>query len=128
MDYVQVMAMLPEILLDWLTDSFLEEIPSEMTTAEDMDNAAKLMLKLSSSYSYLCALLSYAKFETRNVKRCGDKEDYEDMVDKKEAIQNILDAVKQQYNAISRVVTIRIENNRELQMNTNGYIARRDQP
>ncbi len=122
MDYLKLLRMDPAELLNWLTKEFSVQIPGEILTAEDMDNAAKTLLQLSNAYSYLCTLLSYAKIETRQQKRYGEKEDYEDMVDRKEIIQNMVDCIKQNYAAVSRSVTIRIENNQELRMNANGYI------
>lgn len=123
MTHEQVLSMQPAALAEWLAAEFLETLPEEITSVEDMEDAAKLLLKLSSSYSYLCALSSKAKIVSRDMKRSGDKEAYEDMVDRREAIGAITDAVKQQYSAVSRSVTIKIENDRELQMNSNGYIA-----
>ncbi len=115
-DYNSILAMPPKELLDWAAKEFLVEIPGEIVTAEDMDEAARLLLQLSNSYSYLCALLSYAKISAREAKRYGEKSDYEDMVDRRDVIQNVTDCVKQLYAAVSRSVTIRIENNQELRM------------
>ena len=50
------------------------------------------------------------------------KSDYEDMIDRRDTIEGVTNAVKQQYAAVSRAVTIHIENNQELRMNTQGYI------
>lgn len=124
MDYNRVLSMKSEDMIDWLLKEFDLEIPGEIITPDDMDEAAKLLMQASSYYSYLCALLSYAKVYVRDLKRQGPskKLDYEDMVDRKEILQNFADSVKQQYSAISRAVTIRIENNQELRMNANGYI------
>lgn len=122
MDYAQILAKNPRDLMEWLLEEFTVEIPHEIITTDDMDEAASLMMQLSSYFSYLCTLSSYAKIATREVKREGDKIAYEDMVDRKEIIQNMLDAVKQQYSAVSRAVTVRIENNNELRMNSGGYI------
>ena len=97
-------------------------MPDHIDSIEDMNNASKLLLKLSSNYSYICPLQSHAKIATRIAKRNKSKDDpdstidYEDMVDKKEIIDNVADCIKQEYNAISRAVTIKIESNRELQM------------
>ena len=59
---------------------------------------------------------------TREAKRGGDKDLYEDMVDRKEAVERMTESVKQQYSAVSRAVTIHIENNKELHMNMDGGI------
>ena len=112
--YEELLEMEPIDLLKYLEDNFLMEIPSEVLNAEDMETCSRVLLKASSSYSYLVTLLSYAKIATRNAKRSGDKTFYEDMVDRKEVIQNMTDMVKQIYTGVSRAVTIHIENNNEL--------------
>jgi hypothetical protein len=107
-------------LLEWLTPNFTVILPSEICSIEDMNNASKLMLRLSSSYSYLVGLSSAAKVLKREIKRGGKTEDFQDMVDRCEIIQGVTDIVEQQYAAISRAVTIHIENNKELKMNCCG--------
>ncbi len=122
MNYEEILRMEPKALLEWLIKEFHVEQPKEILTVDDMQLASALLLQLSSYYSYLCALLSYAKIATRESKRSGEKALHEDMVDKKDIIQNMTDAVKQQYASISRAVTIHQENNTELRMNSSGYI------
>ena len=123
MDYNTIFQMDPSNLLTWLLENFSVELPEEIQSTADMENAAKLLLQLSNHYSYLCALASTAKIATRNAKRYDSKEEYEDMVDRKEIIQNMVDVVKQQYAGVSRAVTIRMENNVELRMTAGGYIS-----
>lgn len=112
----------PMDLLNWLMDSFSVQIPEVIVSIDDMAEASKILLKLSGAYSYLMALLSYAKIMTRDAKRKVVKNDpettrnYEDMVDRKEVLQHFTDIVKQNYTAVSRAVTIYIENNNELKM------------
>lgn len=106
----------PIDLLEWLLNNFTVEIPQVVISAEDMTKASETMLQLSGMYSYLMALSSYCKIQTRLAKRALPKEQYEDMVDRKEVIQNFTDAIKQSYTAVSRAVTIYIENNNELRM------------
>lgn len=121
-DHKTLLSMRPMDLADWLTENFTRELPQAILSAEDMDNASQLLLKLANTYSYLNSLLAYAKLAMRETKRNGNREAYEDMYDRKEAIQNATESVKQQYAAVSRAVTIRMENNRELMMNAKGYI------
>ncbi len=117
MTYDQVLAMEPNEMINTLTRTFLVKVPEMICTVEDMNDASKKLLKLASSYSYVSSLLSYVKIMTRQTKRTtSDKQIQEDMVDKKEIISNLAEAIKQQYSAISRAVTIHIENNHELKM------------
>ncbi len=122
MNIEQILSMKPSALLQKLVDDYSYGLPNEIITIEDMNEAGKLLIRLSGDYSYLMSLLSYAKIATREAKRSGTKEEYEDAVDRKEIISNVTEAIKQKYSAISRAVTIRIENNRELHMNTEGSI------
>lgn len=109
-------------LSNWLDSEFGVQTPTEIISVEDMNEASKLLLKLSSYYSYLCSLLARAEIATRNAKRNSSKNEYEDMVDRKKAISLAVDRVKQQYSAISRAVTIHIENNQELRFGSSGKI------
>ena len=108
----------PEDLLSWLETEFPTQIPEQVDSIEEMQEASKILLRLGNQSSYLTNLSSHAKIATRNAKRSGDKAAYEDMVDRKEVIANQAAAIEKSYNAISRAVTIHIENNRELRMNS----------
>lgn len=127
-DMKYVLNMDGNTLLCWLIENFEAELPASIDTVEEMQAASGLLLKLANQYSYLCSLLSYAKLCTREAKRNSSKTDkesvrrYEDFVDKREIIQNMVEATKQRYSAVSRAVTIHVENNQELKMNTSGSI------
>ena len=116
MDYKKILNLEPTELIEWLMKEFYIEIPNQVISFEDMETASTVLIKLSTYYSYLCTLLSYAKINARITKREGSKTEYEDAVDKKEIIQNMTDSIKQQYAALSRTVTIKIENNQELRI------------
>lgn len=107
----------PEDTLRYLFDTFSEEMPETIITPEDATDAANLLIRLSSEFSFLCECASNVKLAVRKAKRDGDKSAYEDMVDRKEVIERCLDSVKQKYAAVSRALTVKIENNRELHMN-----------
>lgn len=112
--YEELLSMPPIDLLNYLKEEFMVQIPIEIVSVEDMEVCSRLLLKMSGAYSYLITLSSYAKIKTREAKRSKDKEAHEDMVDRKEVIDNMTDMVKQAYTGISRAVTIHIENNHEL--------------
>ena len=111
--------------LTLLEQTILGDIPEDLATTDNMGSAATLLATLSNEYSMLMCLLSYAKTMARELKRSGPKEDYEDMVDRKEITQNFADALKLQYQATSRAVTVWQESNAELRMNTSGAIYER---
>ena len=112
-----LLSMPPKKFLAWLNANFYLKLPTyAVNSAEDMTNAAQLMTVLTNRYSYLCSFLSYAKIAVREAKRDGDKAAYEDMVDRRDSIDSMVSAVKQEYAAVSRAVTIHVENNEELKM------------
>lgn len=113
MEYNSILSMNPTYLLEWLLQNFTVNLPEEIISVEDMNNASKLLLKLTSYYSYMNSLLSAAKIAKRKSKRNANVEEYQNMVDRTEIIQNMVDVIKQQYAAVSRAVTIHIDNNNE---------------
>ncbi len=106
----------PLSLLNWLYEEFNVEVPQIVVSQDDMKAASEALLKLSSYYSYLMGLLSYSKIKVREAKRTKSKEEHEDMVDRKDVLENFKEAIKHSYAAVSRAVTIYIENNAELKM------------
>lgn len=61
MNYAKILDMESMDLISWLSNTFSVKMPQKISTIADMENASDLLLKLSSYYSYLCTLLSYAK-------------------------------------------------------------------
>ncbi|MBP3781713.1 MAG: hypothetical protein J6I68_00530 [Butyrivibrio sp.] len=123
MDFNYLKKMTPYEFLNWLNQTFPVHIPQKIVTIEDMDAASKELLSLISEYSYITELASWFKVATRDAKRTETKNDYEDMVDKKEAVEKKMEALKQTYAGISRAITIRTENNAELRMTSSRHIA-----
>ena len=123
MELRQIFSMNTFDLITWLDETFILPQPSAIITMQDMEEASKALLKLSADYSYISELSSWAKELTREAKRSLSKTDYEDMVDKKDAVENKLNAIKQTYAGISRAVTIRLESNQELRMTGSRYAA-----
>ena len=100
----------------WIREEFIEKMPYSFETVEDIQNIGNLLILITNRYSYLVSLLSYTKILTRTLKRENNKKEYEDMVDRKESIQNAVDTLKLQYNSLSRLITIKQEINKELKM------------
>lgn len=119
----QILAMEPTKLQDWLNKEFelTKPIPTEISSIEDMTNAEKMIAVLTNRLSYLSSLGIYAKIAVRAAKRKGkeSKEEWEDMVDRQTAINSAEDTIKQQYNAVSRMITVKQEINKELYMSDN---------
>lgn len=137
----EILVMPPKELIDWLNSEFKIELPMNLESIDHMKEAGQLLSKTINIYSYLMSMSSYAKIAVREKKRESDKLskelkankdklledeltikankaklDYENMIDRKEAIENAADIANKQYNAISRMITVKKEINTELQM------------
>ena len=137
----ELLIMKPIELTNWLNEEFKIELPDSLEDVEQMKEAGKLLSKTINTYSYLMSMASYAKIAVREKKRDSDKyskalkqnkdkeleedlialsnkakSEYEDMVDRKESIENAADIANKQYQAISRMITVKKEINTELQM------------
>lgn len=104
-------------LLNVLSDTFLYDIPSEILTPEDLTLVSKMLAETSNQYTFLVQLHSVAKIQKRLATREKSKTEKEDLIDKETIIENIINAVKLRYSSLSRMVTIKQECNRELNMN-----------
>lgn len=104
-------------LLDILINSFIYEIPQEISTPEDLQEVSRMLSDTSNQYSFLTGLSSMAKIQKRNATREKNKVKKEDLIDKESIINNVVEAVKLRYSTLSRMITIKQEYNKELNMN-----------
>lgn len=98
-------------LLNNLRDIVLVDIPNGVNSEGDLKRIEYLLGKLANDYSYLIQMTGYARNYTRQLKRRGAdcKNDYEDMLDKRDTLESIASAVKLQYQAVSRMLTTKIQ-------------------
>ena len=122
MDYQEILKMEPKSLMNWLVENFKTEIPIQLDTVQDMETARRLLGKLTNQYAYLVSLATYAKLAVREEKRKGasNKVASDNMIDRRDAIQNMADIIKMQYQAVSRMITVKKEINAELHMSDIG--------
>ena len=116
--YAWVFSRTPMELVEWMSGEFGVEMPARIQTAADMEEASALMMRISGHRAYLNELLAYAKVAVREAKRSKDKEEWEDMVDRKEIAERFLKIADDSYAALSRAATIKMSNDRELFMGT----------
>ena len=117
-DYDYYLTMKPTEFLQWLNEQFIENIPLAFDTYEDLQKIGNQIGTITNRYAYIAAFLSYTKIQTRNLKRMGVeyKAEYEDMMDRRDALQHTAETLKLQYQSMSRLITIRQEINKELNM------------
>lgn len=100
----------------WLASTFHVIVPDQVTCVEDSEEVAALLAKCSNNYSYLIELYSYLRILARKAKKEGNKDLQEEFMDKRDIVEKMAQAVKQQYQAASRLITIRHDNLEELHM------------
>ena len=106
-----------EDLATWAVPEFFTPISVDVETVEGLNEVGRCMQKLSNQYAFLASMLAVLKYSIRYAKDNKNKAESDELIDKKEIIQRALDNVKQQQSTVSRMITIRQEVNRELNMN-----------
>lgn len=121
----------PFELLEWAKENFSCEVPSGINSVSDMGRVGTLLGTLTNEYSYLVSLTTelalYSKMAKLNVptkpKNADDmpyyiekKEEAEIMEQRKKVIECFANMLKQQYNAVSRMLTVYSQTQEELKM------------
>lgn len=104
-----LLTMSAEEIVRAVSKRVLSDIPEGSSNDGDLRQIEHALGRLANDYSYVIGILSYSRNYVRQLKRSGDKEMYEDMMDKKSALEDISSAIKLQYQAVSRMLTVRIE-------------------
>lgn len=121
----------PFELLEWAKENFSYEVPPGINSVSDMGRVGTLLGTLTNEYSYLVSLTTelalYSKMAKLNVptkpKNADDmpyyiekKEEAEIMEQRKKVIECFANMLKQQYNAVSRMLTVYSQTQEELKM------------
>lgn len=100
-----------------LAKKYFHPIPTEVSSADEMLSAGKLLAEITNSYSYLMVLFAMTDAQTRVLKKDKAKKDeYNDMVGKRNTISAYVEILKQSYTGLSREITTRQEALREINM------------
>ncbi len=106
-----------ESYIQWMANGFHIPVPEQIKSIEDANKAATLLSKYSNNYLYLVELYNNFKVLSRKARRDKDMDKYEEYVDKRDIAEYMAKGVKLQYQAVSRMITIRQGNLDELSMN-----------
>lgn len=92
-----------------VSERVFQEIPEQVKGNDDLAKIEEMLARLANDYAYLVTLVGYARNYSRQLKRAGkdSKEMWEDMLDKVSALEEMSSAVKLQYQAVSRILTIK---------------------
>lgn len=97
----------PMDFMKWAINEFHLEIPTDIEAIDNASLVGELLAKSSNQYSYLCELQGMFKILARDAGRKGDKKLKEDIIDKNTLIDEVGKGIKQQYQTLSRMITVR---------------------
>lgn len=95
----------PLDLADYLIENYFIPIPPTISNAEDLSFAGDALKQIGVTLQFFHELSAYAKRYVHIAKRELPKNEYEDMIDRKEIIAEITNALTELKNGLSRNVT-----------------------
>jgi hypothetical protein len=115
----------PMELLQYMQTRYLVRVPEGIRTGDDLGQAGVLLGRLTNDRTYLMSLLSYLKYLTK-LERSGGKDNavaYQEMMSRRDIVQDAFDTVDKQYEGLSRMVTVYVQELRELEMTSGRRVA-----
>lgn len=98
----------PQVLLSELRRDFTVVLPEKIESTEEMWSAQKLLSKLGAQYAFLMAATVEVKEKKRRMKReKADKTEVDVMMEREDLLSTYSEMAKANYNAVSRMVSIR---------------------
>lgn len=113
----QMLDMEPEKLLEYLTNNYIVKIPLAIENFEQAKKASEEMAKASAYYVFFSPLKLQANMLKRILKKQkADKDLIDDMLVRETIFESQMAVMKQSYDTISRLFTIRHREQDELKM------------
>lgn len=100
-----ILSLDPLDLADYLVETYFIECPQEINNSEDLKAAGNAMNRFGVTLQFFHELNAYAKRYVRIAKRELPKAEYEDMIDRREVISEMTDAIEEVKNGLSRNIT-----------------------
>ena len=123
--YIDILKMDPLVFLTFL-EQYKVEVNCNVESVDEMNRAGQQLGEIANAYSFLSSLYTYAGVLKRQLQRNGQQAEYQDMIDKEEALNQTMKAVDLLYKSLSKAIMIHIENNRELSY-TDGMVGYKGQ-
>lgn len=112
-----VFTMDPIALADALEVEMYIPIPPTCETPDEMRQMGKLLALSMQRYSYLSNLAIMARLKKRALKQSGaDKNEIDNALAREEVLSQMAENLKMTYNAVSRIISVKQEINKELSM------------
>lgn len=117
--YNTILEMSNEDLVKALAGDYYKPIPIDIDSADAMKEAGKRLAEITNQYAYLQVLLAEVKAVTRTLSINKEKrEEYKDMVGKRDTIQAFVDILDQSYKGLSREISTRMAALKEINMSS----------
>lgn len=100
-------------LVQFLYDRLVEEVPEGAKTEEDIEKIEKALGRLANHFAFVMEMLALARHLAKVYKREGDKERTDDMMSKRDALEDLGSVIKLQWQAVSRMLTAREQRREE---------------
>lgn len=91
-------------LIESVYQEVIGAIPEEINPSNFAD-MSKLLVKLPNDYAYINQMLAHSRYLVRHYKRIKSMEEYENMMDKRDALIDMASTIKLQYQGVSRVIS-----------------------
>lgn len=121
--YLEPLALMGRLTGEFTVD--LSELSEGIRGADTFSVAQKKLYELNADFSFLITVLAYAKVELRKCARnhaqektAENKRAHEDMTDRVYCIDTVVTLLKKQSEMVSRLITAKQEENKEINMNT----------
>lgn len=105
-------------MLECISHDYFVELPESILTVDDMFAVGSMLSKLINGYTFLSSLAEYTKVMVREKKGKMNKDEHQTLMGKRDVLIQAAEIVKMQYSALSRMITVKQEINRELQMSS----------
>lgn len=106
MNYAQIRSMDPMELTQAMVLEYLNQVPTKIESPDDLNKIGNLLGELTNAKTFLTGVYSQLQAEARIAKRDKEhKQEAEDMAIRRDAVGTVMDSVKNQYDACSRMLT-----------------------
>lgn len=125
--YADIVNLEPEQFQNYVLKRYISSVNLAIETSADAEYAAKQLQRISNHIMELSVLSTTASFIKREYKRNGNQKKYEDAVDKCHAIDSLSHAIDSQYKALSKSISVYMENHKEQWMASESVSFKRKQ-
>ena len=107
----------PIDLNNYLIANFRIEVPTTISTKEDLEKASKLLSQAYAYYSFFTSMKLSAGLQKRALRvQKENKDEIDKMIDREKIFDAYAGIARQAYDTVSRMITIKQQINQEMKM------------